>query len=928
VDVGRLVLLLSAQLYLIIFDWEWLQSAVHHQLRCEWFAKWLEDHFVGDAQKAKYLRRRFRLIGARAEQYYGLGRVARRLATAAIVAGSAYSMYRVYNAYMGKDEVAEEAPVAPPCVPQPTPIVEPVVPQTTVSSRNIGRAPTSECVEEENVWHKNDFELTSFDVTRQMECDSRTPDEVEAYIAPNVVHFVTTRVDTHGQTVVRKGKALCIRGHIYVTAAHTLPKGRYTMTIVHGSAGSIGLQEVSQVMSDADVVEVSNKEVSFFRIRCLPPKKNLLPLIARDSANFVAAGRYIERTPEGTIANVRVVNISSGGRFTCETMEVDAVWNGRATPHTQVGQCGMPLVAFTGRGPMICGLHVAGGGDRVAAAKFTVELAQQGLGYFTEPHVEAGVPMLSAQGYDRELTQLHHKSVMAFIPTGKCNVYGSFTGFRPHGRSSVVPTVIRDAVVARGYTEDFMAPKLGSWEPWRLAAIDMVNPVERMKNDVLTECVEAFKDDILRKLPEAEWKEIHVLDDFTTMNGAPGVKFIDKINRNTSMGNPFKKSKKNFLVPVDGQNDVTDAQMYNEQIQDRIDRMLATYLEGRRVMPVYCGHEKDEAMKEKKVKAMMNRIFTGAPGDAAHITRKYLLALVRVMQRNKFVFECGPGTNPLSTEWQAIREHICKFGEDRLIAGDYGKFDKTMPPALILAAFDILRWMCEKAGYTVEDLLVVQGIAEDTAFPLVDFNGDLVEFFGSNPSGHPLTVIINGLANSLYMRYCYHELNPAHVATTFQEHVGLITYGDDNAMGVHQAAPWFNHTSVQKVLADVGVRYTMADKEAVSVPYIHISEVSFLKRVWRWDDDVGAYLAPLEETSIGKSLTRVVASKTITAEAQSCEVLKSAHMEYFNYGWEIFHQKDKMIREIMDECALWEHTSMERFPTWQEYRDGFWRRSA
>jgi len=120
----------------------------------------------------------------------------------------------------------------------------------------------------------------------------------------------------------------------------------------------------------------------------------------------------------------------------------------------------------------------------------------------------------------------------------------------------------------------------------------------------------------------------------------------------------------------------------------------------------------------------------------------------------------------------------------------------------------------------------------------------------------------------------------------------------------------------------------MADKEAVSVPYITIDEVSFLKRTWRWDEDVGAYLAPLEEASIGKSLTRVVASKTISAEAQACEVLKSAHMEYFNYGWEIFHQKDKMIREIMDECDLWPHTHMDRYPTWQEYRDGFWRRSA
>jgi hypothetical protein len=421
---------------------------------------------------------------------------------------------------------------------------------------------------------------------------------------------------------------------------------------------------------------------------------------------------------------------------------------------------------------------------------------------------------------------------------------------------------------------------------------------------------------------------MHVLDDFSTFNGVPGVKYIDKINRNTSMGAPYKRGKKHFLVPGEPTDDVREPQVYNETICQRIDEMHATYMSGKRVMPVFCGQEKDEAMKLKKIMNMMNRIFTGAPADATHITRKYLLTVIRVMQNNRTIFECGPGLNPMSTEWEYLRSHICKYGENRMIAGDYGKFDKTMPPCIILAAFDIIRWMCEKSGYSPKELVVVQGIAEDTAFPLVDFNGDLVEFFGSNPSGHALTVIINGLANSLYMRYCYHVLNPKHDVTTFQSHVALITYGDDNAMGVSQDAPWFNHTAVQKVLADIGIRYTMADKEAISVPYINIDEVSFLKRTWRWDEDVGAYLAPIEEASLGKSLTRVVASKTISAEAQAIEVLLNAHMEYFNYGQDVFFKKDIMIRDIMDKCDLWEHKLNIVFPTWEQYRDAFVRRSS
>jgi len=81
-------------------------------------------------------------------------------------------------------------------------------------------------------------------------------------------------------------------------------------------------------------------------------------------------------------------------------------------------------------------------------------------------------------------------------------------------------------------------------------------------------------------------------------------------------------------------------------------------------------------------------------------------------------------------------------------------------------------------------------IGYDTAFPVVNVNGDLVEFFGTNPSGHPLTVIVNSIVNSLYMRYAYCLINPqGKNCRHFKKNVNLMTYGDDNAMGVSRAVP-------------------------------------------------------------------------------------------------------------------------------------------
>ena len=297
------------------------------------------------------------------------------------------------------------------------------------------------------------------------------------------------------------------------------------------------------------------------------------------------------------------------------------------------------------------------------------------------------------------------------------------------------------------------------------------------------------------------------------------------------------------------------------------------------------------------------------------------------MQKNKFVFECAPGTNATSTQWGEIRSYLVQHGVDRLVAGDYRQFDKRMCSDLILAAFDILRWMCERAGYRPEDLLAIDCIAADTAYPLVDFHGDLVMFFGSNPSGHPLTVIINGLANSLYVRYTYRVLNPAREVASFRSNVALMTYGDDNVFGVSERAPWFHHTSVQKALADISVGYTMADKEAESVPYIHIDEVTFLKRSWRWDSELRAWAAPLDEESIGKMLTRVVKSDTLCPEAQAVAVMESAHSEYFFYGRKVFEEKSKMFQRIVEKCGLENYVTDHSFPSWNELFDRFWRSS-
>lgn len=453
------------------------------------------------------------------------------------------------------------------------------------------------------------------------------------------------------------------------------------------------------------------------------------------------------------------------------------------------------------------------------------------------------------------------------------------------------------------------------WKPWRHAAQDVVDQQFTVRQSLLDECVQSFAKDILERLPQHQLDEIQVLDNATTLNGYPGTKFIDKMNRRTSMGFPYREKKMHHLTYC-GKVDVWDDYVeFHDKFYERVDGITDLYERGIRYMPVYTGHLKDEALKLTKVYDEKTRVFSGGPAEWCFMVRKHLLTFVRVVQNNKYIFESAPGTNATSVEWDQIYHYLTAFGKDRIIAGDYSKFDKRMSAQWILAAFQVIDQILAAAGRTDRERLIVQGIAFDTAFPLTDFNGDLVEFWGSNPSGHPLTVIVNGLVNALYVRYAWAMQGNA--LEHFKENVNLMTYGDDNIMGVARSITNFDHTVMVKNLATLGVTYTMADKETASVPFVGIDEVTFLKRGWRFEPEVGHHVAQLEHDSISKMLTMHLPSRVVCPEQHGVDIMFTALAEYFFYGRAEFEKRREMFLEIIEELDLAPYY-FRPFPTFDE----------
>jgi hypothetical protein len=572
-------------------------------------------------------------------------------------------------------------------------------------------------------------------------------------------------------------------------------------------------------------------------------------------------------------------------------------------------------------GPVILGIHYLGNPNvnNICAMRVTSEFLKTTISEMTTLVVQDKPIRIDAPSVPVGLIDLHKKSAFRFLDEGVAQVCGSLTIPRAHGKSRVEPTPMNEYLKTKGYEEKFTKPDMVSWRPWHLAAKEMVNPANSFKPSVLKKCMESFTKDILSAIPLSILKEeLCVYDNFTAVNGAAGVAYVDKVNRNTSMGHPYNRSKRFYLHPIAARGENLDPVAFDNEVEEMMEIIEENYRNGFRNNPIFRGNLKDEAVSALKAELGKTRLFAGAPVAWSIVNRKYCLSFIRLLQSNQYIFECACGIVCQSPEWNFMRSFLTTFGLGKMVAGDFQKFDKRMCSEIIQYAFEIIINICEASGnYSEKDLLVIRGIGIDTAFSWMNFNGDLVSFFGSNPSGHPLTVIINSLVNSLYMRYCFTELTRKE-PSEFKKYVHLMTYGDDNIMNVSDDVPEFNHTTIQSCLKDVGIGYTMADKEAESIPYIHIDQCSFLKRTWRYDEDFGMYVAPLDHESIEKMLMTWVSSKTISPQEQCIAVISSAVMEYAFYGKMVFRDRVSLLKEMCIKLDLDVYVTESTFPTFDD----------
>lgn len=442
--------------------------------------------------------------------------------------------------------------------------------------------------------------------------------------------------------------------------------------------------------------------------------------------------------------------------------------------------------------------------------------------------------------------------------------------------------------------------------------VDQISPFRNAlrKYEVRTKAFHPMLREVAKQhllVEHMQWKPQVPTDEISyeeVVNGclADGYKALEM---DSSPGIPWKKSRpigevgKKFLFEeYELPNDTRKLYRMKPDLEKAVVKALKQLQQGIRPPALWAHCLKDERKKMESIAGVKTRIFTMAPVHITLACRALTLHFTAAFYANMGRSYSAVGVDPHSGSWTMFMQKLRKIshlGGD----GDYGKYDGTLDPDLIMDAMDLIAdWTISTWG--IDDPLKpkryhVYGSKpeNDVYFTPTEYKRALrilgVEFTHTtqivfdlvhrkvqgNPSGNVLTVVLNTIVGAMYLRIAYLDLKrrldkdiqlafPRNDPWVLMPSVNFPSlrdydrevkdwiYGDDNGYAISPTiVDWFNPKTLSDYFAEHGITYTTADKSGEEQALKSLTELRFLKRGWKEDDDYpSVYRAPIDVDTI------------------------------------------------------------------------------
>lgn len=598
-------------------------------------------------------------------------------------------------------------------------------------------------------------------------------------------------------------------------------------------------------------------------------------------------------------------------------------------PFTYPGMCGSPLISQIGSQRVLNGIVSSSNGDLNIGGfhTFTISEIEKGVNYLSRGLVMTPASSCGFEDHPDGLfpatavtapTRHNHAWWLSKDERGSMKLVGNFAHVNTRKpRSSVVDfphAKMLSELFPPEYAHSLVRPVFSPYKDEagyhsieRNTLMELANQVTGLNPTHLQWAI----DDLVAKFITVEDFVLDmVLDEYTCINGTCHSSLVSSMPKSTSAGWPDGGKKYEHLVP-DPREQAPDGFSLTPEARKRLNEMTARAAAGERNGVVYRTCVKDEPRDAQKVKERKIRIFTLGPMCFFLLCKKFYGMWSSIFTKNFLETETVGGVNPFSPDWGRVYKRLRKF--DRVINGDFSKFDKKSSVYILMAAFTVIVRVKEhflrKKG---EDLSsshynALRSIASDISNPLLLMGRDMLEIPGSLSSGVLLTFLINNIVNSLYIRLAYYhcmskqqpDVTGQVAKLSFRNNVVFYALGDDNTYSVSdESLKFFNFKTVQEYFKSIGLKYTNAAKTDDVYGSLPITEATIGKRRWVYDDESKLWKCPIEKPSILKGVTIGIASKSIPLEEQEDQAVDSAVIELSQYSRKEFEARVSDLRMV------------------------------
>nr|ULF99829.1 MAG: hypothetical protein 2 [Aparavirus sp.] len=314
------------------------------------------------------------------------------------------------------------------------------------------------------------------------------------------------------------------------------------------------------------------------------------------------------------------------------------------------------------------------------------------------------------------------------------------------------------------------------------------------------------------------------------ISGSEDSLFISGLNRRTSPGYPWVLQKEFGKVGKTqwlGEDDY----VYSDEVRDVVNKRIELAKTGVRSATVWTDTLKDERRPIAKVDALKTRVFSHGPFDYTIAFRMYFLGFIAHIMENRITNEQSIGTNVFAADWARTYKKLVSKGS-RVFAGDFSTFDGTLNSCIMNEFADVANKFYNDGP---ENATIRKVLMLDVFNSIHLCENVFYSCTHSQPSGNPLTTVLNSFYNSVSMRIAFYRVVGNNFS--FDDEVSMVSYGDDNVVNISdRVSEYFNQNTCTEAYATFGMIYTDEAKSGEASPdYRKISEVAYLKRGFRLD---------------------------------------------------------------------------------------------